>query len=113
MSYLATKNKSSAPQSAIIPAAELDRMSREYQAALCKTAELIKLNDERDKLFMAMKESFDILFGEVGLLKRELSEKMVLIERLNKEIRRLRQLKVIKKRLNQGKVVNLAVDTDE
>jgi hypothetical protein len=110
MSYTTTRNKSQAPQSAIIPVTELDRILDEYQAAMRKTAELVRINDERDRLFNVMKENFDILFEEVEQLKVEVSENMVLIDRLNKEIHRLKTLKNIKKRLNQHKSDSLAVD---
>lgn len=113
MSYAKkTKNKPS-PQSAIIPVSELDRILDEYQAAIKQTKELVRLNDERQQLFTLMQENFDILFGEVELLrteaeklKKELVEKDKLLDDLRREIKRLKNLKKIKVRLKNGEFVD-------
>lgn len=91
MSFIARNNK--APQSAIIPAIELDRMAREYQEAMHKTAELVKINSERHKMTLILRENFDLLLDENEMLREMLNERDLRIKEVEKELKRLKKHK--------------------
>lgn len=91
MSFIARNNK--APQSAIIPAIELDRMAREYQEAMRKTAELVKINAEREIMFGILRENFDLLLEENEMLRKMLNERDLRIKEVEKELKRLKRHK--------------------